>query len=99
MESANEQPVLLGTSWADAGETQVLSIGETVDLNYYGITNWYHADYEWSWTSFDNSVVSVNSVGVITAKAEGSTFVTLALKHKPTGKVFSVQPVEVKVTK
>jgi len=97
MEAAEENVILLGTSWADAGENQVMSIGETVDINFYGVTNWTREAYEAVWMSSDETVATVDKYGVVTAAGNGEAYISLVLVHKETEKIFVVKPLGVKV--
>lgn len=95
VEPVEEEVILLGTSWKDAGETQVLATGESVDINYYGVEHWVNGDYETIWISSDKEVATVNKLGVVDAMSEGETYISLILTHKTTGKIYTVKPVKV----
>ncbi|MBP3569667.1 MAG: choice-of-anchor I family protein [Lachnospiraceae bacterium] len=95
VEAVEENVILLGTSWADAGENQVMSIGETADINYYGVKKWISNDYVAIWLSSDETVATVNKNGVVTVVGEGEAYINLVLKHKKTEKLFTVKPVKV----
>ena len=97
VEAVEENVILLGTSWADAGENQVMSIGETVDINFYGVTNWVKEAYEAVWMSSDETVATVNKYGVVAAAGNGEAYISLVLVHKETEKIFVVKPLGVKV--
>lgn len=97
IEAVEEEVILLGTSWADAGENKVLAKDETVDINYYGVKNWVREAYEVIWMSLDETVATINQNGVVKAVAEGETYINLVLVHKATGKIFTVKPMKVVV--
>lgn len=97
VEAAEENVILLGTSKADAGENQVLAVGEKADVNYYGVAYWVKEDYETIWMTSDETVATVNENGLVTSAGEGEAYISLVLTHKATGKVFWVKPMGVKV--
>lgn len=97
VEAVEENVILLGTSKADAGENQVLAVGEKADVNYYGVAYWVREDYEVIWMSSNETVATVNQNGVVEAVAEGDTYINLVLIHKTTGKIFTVKPMKVMV--
>ena len=97
MEAVEDEIILLGTSWADAGENIVLASGESVDVNYYGVKYWEKEEYKVIWLSSDETVVKVNKSGYVTAIGEGETYISLVLTHKATGKIFTVKPLKIMV--
>lgn len=99
VETVEEKEILLGTSYIDAGQNKMMSIGNSIDVNYYGIRNWVNEDYETTWISSDSMVASVDNKGVVTAVDEGKAYIILVLKHKATDKMFFVKPLEVMVSK
>lgn len=85
--------VFLGISKEDTGLQRELPAGSTIDLNFYGVKNWKKEDYEYEWISSDETVATVNKVGVVTAQAPGMTVIRLKLKNKATGEYLVVAPV------
>ena len=97
IEPVEDNIILLGTSMKDAGENKVLTIGEAVDINYYGVKNWVREEYKVIWISSDETVAIVKKNGVVEAVNEGETYINLVLVHKATGKIFTVKPMKVVV--
>ena len=89
--------VTLGTSKDNTFSKYTLELGNTVDLNFYGVVNWSSSLYSSQWLSSNESVATVSSTGVVTPVAPGTTTVTISIKNKNTGKALSVIPVEVTV--
>ena len=89
--------VLLGTSKNSTFDKYTLELGNTVDLNFYGVTNWSSSLYATQWTSANPEVATVNKNGVITPVAPGTTTVTISIQNKFTGETLSVTPVEITV--
>lgn len=92
-----EMEVALGTSKDNTFSEYTLNLGSTVDLNFYGVTNWSTSLYASKWLSSDESVATVNNMGVVTPVAPGKTSVTISITNKSTGKALSVIPVEITV--
>lgn len=85
--------VFLGTSATDASLQRELEVGKQVDLNFYGVKNWKKDDYEYEWTSSDETVAVVDKVGVVTGLSAGKVVIRLKLKYKATGEYLTVAPV------
>lgn len=74
----------------------------TLDLNFYGVTDWSlrKSSYLTEWTTSDESVVQVNqSNGVITGVSEGTAIVTFHIYDMEKDILLSSAPVTVVVTK
>ena len=98
--TVGEQPkmnVVLGTSKDKTFNTYTLELGNTLDLNFYGVTNWSSSRYTTEWTSSDSKVATINKYGVVTPIAAGKTIVTISIVDKVTGNALSVTPVELTV--
>ena len=89
--------VSLGTSKDATFKEYTLELGQTVDLNFYGVVNWSTSTYSSQWSSSDTSVATVSNTGVVTPVAPGKTSVTIQLTNKATGNPLSVIPVEITV--
>ena len=87
--------VRLGTSWGDIPLVRYQAVGETIDINFWGVKNWEKENYDYVWTTSDNNVATVDSKGRITAVKPGVVSLTLGLKNKKTGNLLNVQSVEV----
>lgn len=90
--------VLLGTSKTNTFQFYPLPMGKTVDLNFYGVTDWATDKYSASWTSSVPSVATVDSRGVVTPRSTGTTVISLSIINRNTGVALNVIPVEVLVT-
>ncbi len=86
--------VTLGTAKNSTFDKYTLELGRTVDLNFYGVTNWSSSLYATQWTSSDPSVATVNKSGVVTPVAPGIATVTISITNRVTGDELSVVPVE-----
>ena len=89
--------VSLGTSKDKTFDKYTLDLGQTVDLNFYGVVNWSTSLYSTQWTSSNEGVATVNNMGVVTPVAPGTANVTIAITNKTTGKPLTVIPVEITV--
>lgn len=89
--------VSLGTSKDKTFDRYTLELGQTVDLNFYGVVNWSSSLYSTQWSSMDTKVATVDNKGVVTPVAPGTTTVTIAITNKITDKALSVIPVEITV--
>lgn len=92
-----EMNISLGTSKDNTFGEYTLTLGNTVDLNFYGVTNWSPTLYGTKWSSSDETVATVNNLGVVTPVAPGKTTVTISITNKITGEALKVTPVEVTV--
>lgn len=89
-----------GNSRNKAMEVVELKKGKTLDLNFYGVTDWSSrkSAYLTEWVSSNTDVVSVNETnGVITAKAAGSAVVIFYLYDMEKDVLFSSAPVTIVV--
>lgn len=89
-----EMKVLLGTSKTDTFDKYTLEMEESVDLNFYGVTNWSTSLYATQWASSNPKVATVDKYGVVTPVAPGTATVTIAIINRLTGDSLSVTPVE-----
>lgn len=89
--------VELGTSKDNTFNKYTLELGDTVDLNFYGVVNWSTSLYSSQWLSSNEKVATVSNTGVVTPVAPGTTSVTISIINKNTGEALSVIPVEVTV--
>lgn len=89
--------VELGTSKDNTFNKYTLELGDTVDLNFYGVVNWSTSLYSSQWLSSNEKVATVSNTGVVTPVAPGTTAVTISIINKNTGEALSVIPVEVTV--
>ena len=92
-----EIEVVLGTAKDTTFDEYTLELGTTVDLNFYGVTNWSSSLYSTQWTSTNPEVATVNKSGVVTPVAPGTTTVSISIQNKITGDALSVTPVEITV--
>lgn len=89
-----EMKVQLGTTKNSIFDKYTLELGKTVDLNFYGVTDWSSSLYSTQWISSNPAVATVDKYGVITPVAPGATTVTIAITNNITGNSLSVTPVE-----
>ena len=90
-----------GNSANKAMDTVELKKGKTLDLNFYGVTDWSarKSAYLTEWVSSNVGVVSVNETnGVITAEKAGVAVVTFYLYDMEKDVLFTSAPVTVVVT-
>ena len=93
--------ITAGTPAKKAMEMTELKKGQTVDLNFYGVTDWFSrkSAYLREWISSNPDVVSVDeTLGVITANAAGTAVVVFYLYDMDKGVLFSSEPVTVIVS-
>lgn len=89
-----ETNISLGTSKDNTFTQYTLELGNTVDLNFYGVVNWSSSLYSTQWASSNTNVVTVNKSGVVTPVAPGKASVTISIVNKMSGNALSVIPVE-----
>ncbi|MGN0505101.1 MAG: Ig domain-containing protein [Lachnospiraceae bacterium] len=94
----SEMTVVLGTSKDNTFSTYTMELGTTIDLNFYGVTDWSSSRYNTAWVSSDAAVATVDKMGVVTPVTEGKTTVTIAITNKESGVALKVIPVEITVT-
>ena len=90
--------ITAGTSTKKAMEMTELKKGQTIDLNFYGVTDWSSrkSAYLREWVSSNPDVVSVDeTLGVITANAAGTAVVVFYLYDMDKDVLFSAEPVTV----
>ena len=90
-----------GNSSNKAMDVVELKKGKTLDLNFYGVTDWSKRKgaYLTEWTSSNEAVVTVDqSTGVITAAAKGTSVVVFHLYDMEKNILLSSAPVTVVVT-
>lgn len=92
-----EMQVALGTSKNNTFSEYTLELGNTVDLNFYGVVNWSSSLYATQWSTSNPAVATVSNTGVITPVAPGTATVTISITNRFTGTELSVTPVEVTV--
>lgn len=93
--------ITAGTSAKNAMEMAELKKGQTIDLNFYGVTDWSSRKnvYLREWVSSNPDVVSVDeTLGVITAKKAGTAVLVFYLYDMDKDVLFSAEPVTVIVT-
>ena len=89
--------VLLGTSAKEASLAASMEVGDTVDVNFYGVKNWKKDNFTYQWTTSDDSIATVDRVGKVTMLEEGVAIIRLELLEKATGKKLAVAPLLVGV--
>jgi len=90
-----------GTSKNKAMSVEQLKVGKTLDLNFYGVTDWAYrkSAYLTEWTTSDSKVATVNqSTGLVTAVAPGVTVVIFHIYDMERDILLSSSPVTVIVT-
>jgi hypothetical protein len=94
-ELLNDKVIRLGTSWADIPLVRTLLVGETVDINFWGVQNWVKADYEYFWSTSDETVATTTDIGKVTALKPGVVTLSLDIKAKATGEYLNVKPIQI----
>lgn len=95
--NAPEMNVVLGTSKNNTFTAYQMEIGTTLDLNFYGVTDWSTSRYTTTWVSSDSKVATVDKMGIVTPVAAGKATITIAITNKATGVSLNVVPVEITV--
>lgn len=93
--------ITAGTKSNRAMEMVTLKKGSTLDLNFYGVTDWGSRKnaYLTEWTTSDAAVAAVNqSTGVVTAAAEGTSVVIFHIYDMEKNILLSSTPVIIVVT-
>ena len=101
MVSVYNMQITAGTSAEKAMEMAELKKGQSIDLNFYGVTDWSSrkSAYLREWVSSNPGVVSVDeTLGVITANAAGTAVVVFYLYDMDKDVLFSSKPVTVIVS-
>ena len=70
-------------------------VGETVDINFWGVKNWKKENYEYVWTTSDKTIAVTDKVGKVTALKPGVITMSLGLKNKLTGAFLNVKDIEI----
>ncbi len=89
--------IFLGTSKKDSSLGRTMKVGETVDLNFYGVKDWKKDNYTYKWVSSDESIATVDNKGVVTMHSAGIAIIRLELINNLTSKKLNVAPVEIGV--
>lgn len=100
--TVNGMTVTIGNSSNKAMSVAELKVGDTLDFNFYGVTDWTARKnaYLTEWTTSNEAVAAVSqSNGVVTAVTEGVTVVMLQLYDMEKDVLLSSVPVTVIVTK
>lgn len=93
------ETVTIGTSKNTANSPISLSLGKTIDLNYYGVTGWSAARYDCQWTSTNPGIASVDQNGIVTPYRTGTTVIMLSIKDNFTAKQLNnVLPIAITVS-
>ena len=87
--------VRLGTCWEDIPLVRTQMVGETVDINFWGVKNWKKENYEYIWTTSDETIAVTDKVGKVTALKPGVVTMSLGLKNKQTGAFLNVKDIEI----
>ncbi|MBP3611160.1 MAG: hypothetical protein J6J42_12600 [Lachnospiraceae bacterium] len=90
--------VTLGTAERREMTEVTLKIGEKIDLNFYGVSDWgtNKYNYECTW-NVSGDAVTVNEQGVVTAVKAGTARVTMEIRDVVTGISHNVTPVLISV--
>ena len=94
-ELLDDKVIRLGTSWEDIPMVRTLFVGETVDINFWGVKNWVRDDYEYFWGVSDETVATTTDIGEVTALKPGVVTMTLGLLKKDTGEYLVVKPIQI----
>lgn len=89
--------VVLGTSKTNTFHTYTLEEDASLDLNFYGVTDWSSGLYSTKWVSSNPTVATVDNKGVVTPVAPGEASVTIVITNRITGNIIPVVPVEITV--
>lgn len=97
--AATAYNVTLGTAECRKITEVKLQIGEQIDLNFYGVSDWgtnqYNYECEWK---VSGDAVTVDEKGVVTAVKSGTAEVTMVIRDVVTGIYHNVTPVAVSVS-
>lgn len=90
--------VTLGTPERRAITEESLKVGETIDLNFYGVKDWNRNkdNYKCKWTA-SGDAVTVNNWGVVTAVKSGTAVITLTVTDKVTEVSHNIAPTTITV--
>lgn len=76
-------PVELGTTSKDIPDKREMKVGRTIDLAFFGLANWYGGKlWQCTWMSSDETVATVDRMGVVETKAPGTAKIGLLLFNK-----------------
>lgn len=90
--------ITLGTPEERKVTERTLEVGDTLDLNFYGVKDWgkNKENYKCEWSA-DSDAVTVSKTGVVTAVKGGSATVSFSITDTVTGVSHTVVPVVVTV--
>ncbi len=76
--AADEKPLSIAKqSEKTAASSVEVGVGKTVDLKFFGATDW--KQLGWKWASADESIATVNEAGLVLGKAAGFTTVSISI--------------------
>ena len=76
---ADSFTVDLGTAKSEISKKFDVTMGEEIDLNYYGVKDWSAGRFTCTWVSYDEEVATVDENGVVTPVSEGAAVVKLVV--------------------
>ncbi|MBP3593502.1 MAG: Ig-like domain-containing protein [Lachnospiraceae bacterium] len=88
-----EQEVTIGTSSKDEIKSYTMEMNQKIALKANGIKDNVGGRYEFSWSSTDTSVATINEKGIITPVAPGLSVIQLTVKKVFSGEEFEATPI------